>query len=70
MPAKMAFNIVTDSSPAPNQLALSPDGTRLVAIISIPTRGFALWLRRLDETREQVLASTANLTIGSLLTES
>jgi hypothetical protein len=53
MPAKMAFDIVTDSSPAPNQLALSPDGTRLVAIISTPTRGFALWLRRIDEAREQ-----------------
>src|SRR6516225_6035666 len=43
--AKVAFDIVTDTSIAPNQFALSPDGTRLVAVIGTAS-GPALWLRR------------------------
>jgi Tol biopolymer transport system component len=54
-PAKITFDLFTDFSTAPNQLALSPDGTRLVAMVSTPTRSAALWLRRLDEGREEVL---------------
>ena len=53
--AKVTFDLITDFSPAANQLALSQDGTRLVAMISTPTRAAALWLRRLDEGREEVL---------------
>jgi Tol biopolymer transport system component len=59
VPARVAFDIVTDGSLAPNQLALSPDGTRLVAVITRPTSA-ALWLRRLDQVAGQILVERAN----------
>jgi len=55
--AKVAFDIVTDTSIAPNQFALSPDGTRLVAVIT-GASGPALWLRRLDEVDGHILVAT------------
>jgi Tol biopolymer transport system component len=60
-PAKVAFDIVTDTSIAPNQFALSPDGTRLVAVIT-EARGPALWLRRLDEVDGHILMARAGTT--------
>ena len=59
--AKVAFDIVTDISIAPNQLALSPDGTRLVAVIGTAS-GPALWLRRFDEGDGHVLVATPGTT--------
>jgi hypothetical protein len=57
-PAKVAFDIVTDISLVPNQFSLSPDGTRLVAVITTPS-GPALWLRRLDEVDGHNLVASA-----------
>jgi Tol biopolymer transport system component len=56
-PAKVAFEIVTDFSAFPNQFTLSPDGTRLVAVI-VTDSGPALWLRRLDEVEGHILGAT------------
>jgi Tol biopolymer transport system component len=61
-PAKMTFDVITAPGPAPNQLALSPDGTRLVAMMSTPGRSSVLWLRRLDEGHEEVLAPISGVT--------
>jgi Tol biopolymer transport system component len=58
VPAKVAFDIVTDASASPNQLALSPDGTRLAAVITTAT-STALWLRQLDEVDGRILVAKA-----------
>jgi serine/threonine protein kinase len=60
-PAKVSFDIITFSVSSPNQIALSPDGTRLAAAVNTP-RGIAVWLRRLDDVRGQVLAGTGGST--------
>ena len=56
-PGKVAFDLVTEISSAPNQLTVSPDGTRLTAVITTPG-GISLWLRRLDDTAGQALVTT------------
>jgi Tol biopolymer transport system component len=56
--ARVAFDIVTDASASPNQLALSPDGTRLAAVITTPT-STALWLRQLDQVDGRILVAHA-----------
>jgi serine/threonine protein kinase/Tol biopolymer transport system component len=60
-PAKVSFDIITDSGSAPNQIALSADGTRLAATVGTP-QGLAVWLRRLDDVSGQVLAGTVGAT--------
>ena len=60
-PAKVAFDIVTNMSTAPNQLALSPDGTRLVAVITTAS-GPALWLRQLDDVDGHILVAAPGTT--------
>jgi serine/threonine protein kinase/Tol biopolymer transport system component len=56
-PAKVSFDIITESAPNPLQIALSPDAARLAAFSSTP-QGNAIWLRRLDEVGGQILAGT------------
>jgi Tol biopolymer transport system component len=51
-PAKVAFDLTTEMSAAPNQVSVSPDGSRLTAVITTPS-GISLWMRRLDEVRGQ-----------------
>ena len=55
--AKVTFDIATESAPSPLHLALSPDGTRLVAI-GFSQGGSAIWVRRLDQVAMQTLAGT------------
>jgi serine/threonine protein kinase len=54
---ELRLQIVTPSTPAPNQFALSPDGRYLVFVASGdgPRR---LWLRPLDETESRPMAGT------------
>jgi serine/threonine protein kinase len=59
-PAKVSFDIITESSGSPNQIALSPDGTRLAAAVNSP-KGLGIWLRRLDDVSGQVLAGTVGI---------
>jgi Tol biopolymer transport system component len=56
-PAKVAFDIETAISVSLNQLALSPDGTRLVAVITTAS-GPGLWLRRFDDVDGHILVAT------------
>lgn len=60
-PAKVSFDVQTESAPSPLQLALSPDGSRLLAIVNTP-QGSALWLRRLDQVTGQTLAGNTGVT--------
>jgi serine/threonine protein kinase/Tol biopolymer transport system component len=56
-PPEMRLQIVTPSTPAPLEFALSPDGRHIVFVASAegPKR---LWLRALDKTDAQPLAGT------------
>jgi Tol biopolymer transport system component len=56
-PATVAFDLETEMTPAPNQLTVSPDGTRLTAVIRTPS-GLSIWLRRLDDIVGQALVTT------------
>src|SRR5262249_31080517 len=56
-PARVAFDIETELTPAPNQLSLSPDGTHLTAVVTNPN-GLSLWVRRLDEVGGLALVTT------------
>jgi Tol biopolymer transport system component len=58
-PAKIAFDIDTESAPsaAPLHIALSPDGTRLEAIVSTP-QGQVIWLRSFDDVTGRILQGT------------
>jgi len=60
-PAKVAFDIFANISVAPNQFALSPDGTRLVAVITTAS-GPALWLRQFDDVDGHILVATPGTT--------
>jgi serine/threonine protein kinase len=62
-PSKLSFDIATETVGSPLHIALSPDGSRLVAIVPTP-QGNALWLRRLDEITGETLAG-ATLGAGS-----
>jgi serine/threonine protein kinase/Tol biopolymer transport system component len=55
-PAKVAFDVLTEITPAPNQLSVSPDGSRLTAVITTPS-GLSLWMRRLDDVRGQAIVT-------------
>src|SRR5262249_30767383 len=56
-PPQMRLEITTPATPAPLELALSPDGRSIVLVASGngPQR---LWLRALDKTEAQPLAGT------------
>jgi Tol biopolymer transport system component len=57
-PARVAFDINPEPSQSPLQIALSPDGTRLVTNVIVAGGGFQLAIRRLDEVVPQSLAGT------------
>jgi serine/threonine-protein kinase len=58
-PPGLAFAGASGSVAAP-QLALSPDGRRLVFEITEPLGRTSVWMRRLDETESRPLAGTDN----------
>jgi Tol biopolymer transport system component len=57
-PARVAFDINPEPSQSPLQIALSPDGTRLVNNVVVPGGSYQLAIRRLDEVVPQNLAGT------------
>jgi len=58
-PLKVSFDITTETAPSPLHIALSPDGSRLAAIVA-GADGQQLWLRRLDEVTGQTIVGSTN----------
>ncbi len=57
--AKITFEVETPTSPSPNHFALSPDGTRVAAIVGSDR---VLWLRAMDSLDSTVLIGTEGAT--------
>jgi Tol biopolymer transport system component len=58
--SRVMFDVMTDVTPSPLHLALSPDGTRLISVVSTEDRT-GLWMRRLDSVSGQLLAPAASI---------
>ena len=57
--AKITFEVETPTSPSPNHFALSPDGTRVAAIVGSDR---VIWLRAMDSLDSTVLIGTEGAT--------
>jgi len=54
---RMIFEINSDTAPSPLQIALSPDGRRLVSSVS-SDKGPVLWIRSLDDLEARAIPGT------------
>jgi Tol biopolymer transport system component len=57
-PATISFQVETLSAPAPLQIAISPDGARIAAIVTAEGGSEALWVRALQNLDGQTLPRT------------